>query len=83
MRPPSWLTGHVVPSAPRLLTREVVASAREARRRWWAAMPFGWKVLLWSALTWLLAPWLLWLTLWYWDRAFGAGAAVNWLAPKG
>ncbi len=80
MRPFPWLTGHVVRSisVPRLLARE--AGAR--RRRWWAELPFACRLVIWSALTWLLAPWLIRLTLWWWDRAFGAGAALNWLAPK-
>ncbi len=51
-------------------------------RRWWAALPFGWKVALLVAGIWLAAPWGIRLTLWWFDLALNHGAAVEWLAPK-
>ncbi len=78
MRSFPWLTGRVVPSAPHLLAREAVAR----RRAWWARLPFGWKVALWVGVAWLTAPWFVKATLAWWDLAFGAGAAIEWVAPK-
>ncbi len=77
----------LIPPAPVMLLREVRTYLRAGRprRSWaarWAAWPFWVRALLVAAGIWLAAPWAVKLTLWWWDRAFGAGAALNWVAPK-
>ncbi len=85
----SWLTGHVIPSAPRVFAREAGARLRETRRRWWRTMPP--RVRLAILLAWLLlaGPWLLPAYLRYvnhaWETTWAASersSLVNWLAPK-